>query len=57
MRSIASAIVVVCGTFGILNAHRLVAGPAPFGAMTYIVCAVLLVFGVGGWIYCLKNDD
>ena len=57
MRSIASAIVVVCGTTGILNAHRWVAGPDPFGSVTYIICGVLLLFGVGGWIFCLKNDD
>jgi len=57
MRSIASAIVIVCGTYGLLNAHRLVAGPAPFPAATYVICGTLLVFGVGGWMYCLKNDD
>ncbi|MEK7950066.1 hypothetical protein [Luteolibacter soli] len=57
MRSIASAIIVVCGTFGILNAHRLVAGPDPFGSVTFVICLLLLVVGVGGWIYCLKNDD
>ena len=57
MRSLASALVVIAGVYGLLNAHRLVAGPDPFGSVTYVICGVLLVVGVGGWIFCLKHDD
>ena len=57
MRSLSAALVVIAGTYGLLNSHRLVAGPDPFGSVTYVICATLLVFGVGGWIFCLKNDD
>jgi len=57
MRSLASALVVIAGIYGLLNSHRLVAGPDPYGSITYVISGVLLVVGVGGWIYCLKNDD
>jgi len=57
MRSLASALVVIAGVYGLLNSHRLVAGPDPFGSVTYVICGVLLVVGVGGWIYSLKHDD
>ena len=57
MKSISSAIVVACGLFGMINAHRLVTGPDPLGGIAYVICGTVLVFGIGGWLYCLKNDD
>jgi formate hydrogenlyase subunit 3/multisubunit Na+/H+ antiporter MnhD subunit len=57
MRSLSSALVVIAGVYGLLNAHRLVAGPDPFGSITYVISGTLLLVGVGGWIYCLKNED
>ncbi|WP_193214876.1 hypothetical protein [Luteolibacter marinus] len=57
MKALSSAIVVTSGIFGMINAHRLVAGPDPLGGIAYVICASVLVFGVGGWIYSLKSDD
>jgi hypothetical protein len=56
MRSLSSALVVIAGVYGLLNAQWAVSGNM-YGAVTYVICGTLLVFGVGGWIYCLKNDD
>jgi formate hydrogenlyase subunit 3/multisubunit Na+/H+ antiporter MnhD subunit len=57
MKALSSALVVIAGVYGFLNAHRSVAGPDPLGSITYVICGVVLVFGVGGWMYSLKCDD
>ncbi len=57
MKSLSSALVVIAGVYGLLNAHRSVAGPDPMGAIAFVVCGTVLAFGIGGWIYCLKDDD
>ncbi len=58
MRSLSSAFVIIAGVYGLLNSQWAVAAGTNFyGPVTYVICATLLVFGVGGWIYCLKNDD
>ena len=57
MKALSSALVVIAGVYGFLNAHRSVAGPDPLGSITYVICGLVLVFGVGGWIYSLKCDD
>jgi hypothetical protein len=57
MKALSSSFVVIAGVFGMLNAHRQVAGPDPMGAIAFVVCGLVLVFGIGGWIYSLKSDD
>ena len=57
MKALSSALVVLGGIFGFINAHRLVAGPDPMGTIAFVICGTVLVFGMGGWIYCLKDDD
>lgn len=56
MKALSSSFVVLGGVFGMLNAHRSVAGPDPMGGIAFIICILVLVFGIGGWIYCLKDD-
>jgi hypothetical protein len=57
MKALSSALVAIAGVFGMLNAHRSVAGPDPMGGIAFVICIVVLVFGVAGWMYCLKSDD
>ncbi|MCW1914164.1 hypothetical protein OJ996_11290 [Luteolibacter sp. GHJ8] len=57
MKALSSSFVIIAGVFGMLNAYRQVAGPYPMGAIAFVVCGLVLVFGIGGWIYSLKSDD
>ncbi len=57
MKALSSALVVIAGVYGFLNAHRSVAGQDPLGTIAFVTCGLVLVIGVGGWLYCLNQDD
>ncbi len=57
MKALSSALVVIAGVYGFLNAHRSVAGQDPLGTIAFVTCGLVLVIGVGGWLYSLNQDD